>query len=368
MNLDIITAAQKAAATYDVPVPWIAALIEKESGGVVSNNVDGEERPTVRWEGHYFDARLPGEKRVQARKAGLASPKAGAIKNPKSQADRWHKLIEPAVAIDADAAHESMSIGVGQVMTAHWKKLGYASVDELIAAAMSGLDGQVELMMRYLKVFDLLDELRRGDALGLARGYNGKAHAHAYAADLAKLARDYGGASDAAATSGMLRLGMHGAAVRDLQALLARAGTYVARIDGDFGPATKNAVRVFQRKSGLTDDGVAGPETMRALSTYRTAPGEQLASVGPLDTAEAKQGGTVAVAGLGALEGLKQVQPLFDQLGTAADKIQSLGTSTFGNYLLAGLGFAAGALIVGGLVWAGVGFWRSRQTYGGDPA
>ena len=282
MNIEIVYAAKAAAEAYDVPVAWVAALIDKESNGIVLNDVDDEKCPTVRFEGHYFDARLTGAARDKARAAGLAASKAGKIKNPKSQADRWHKLIAPAAAIDADAAYESVSWGVGQVMGAHWKKLGFASVGELVKAAMSGLAGQVDLMMRYLKAFELLDELRRGDALGLARGYNGPANARAYATDLQERANTYGADSASlTAVSGMLRQGMRGAAVRDLQALLTRAGSYTARIDGDFGPTTKAAVRTFQRRSGLTDDGVAGPETMRALATYRTAPTEALAARRP---------------------------------------------------------------------------------------
>lgn len=367
MNIEIVYAAKAAAEAYDVPVAWVAALIDKESNGIVLNDVDGEKRPTVRFEGHYFDARLIGDARDTARAAGLAAPKAGKIKNPKSQADRWCKLIAPAAAIDADAAYESVSWGVGQVMGAHWKKLGFASVGDLVKAAMSGLAGQVDLMMRYLKAFELLDELRRGDALGLARGYNGPANARAYAADLEKRAKTYGADSASlTAVAGMLRQGMRGAAVRDLQALLTRAGTYTARIDGDFGPTTKASVRTFQRRSGITDDGVAGPETMRALATYRTAPTEALATVGPLQTAEARQGGTAAATGLGALEVVKEVQPYVDQLNGYADKLQSFSSlSSLAGYATTALCIIGGLLIVGGLIWGAVGWVNSRRTVGG---
>lgn len=61
-----------------------------------------------------------------------------------------------------------------------------------------------------------------------------------------------------------LRRGMKGQAVRDLQADLRRRGSAVS-IDGDFGPATANAVTSFQRRARIGVDGVCGPGTWRAL-------------------------------------------------------------------------------------------------------
>lgn len=365
MDMKIFTAAQKAAVTYGVPAAWIAAVIAKESGGQVFAVVVGQQRPLIRWEGHYFYQRLTGKALASAIAGKLAAPKAGAIKNPDSQADRWTMLYRPACEIDTEAAQESVSWGVGQVMGAHWKRLGYASVGDLVNAACSGLDGQVDLMMRYIKEFDLLDELTRGDALGFARGYNGPKTPASYAKDIERLAKDYGGTTDISEVSGMLRMGMRGADVRELQSLLNRTGAAV-KADGDFGPTTKAALQTFQRKSGLVDDGVAGPETMRALSAYRVAPDEKLGLVGPLQTAEARQGGSTAGAGVITLEAAKQVQPYVDQLNSTADKLQSLSSlSDLAGYATTGLYVAGGLLILGGLVWAGLGWLKSRRTEGG---
>ena len=62
-----------------------------------------------------------------------------------------------------------------------------------------------------------------------------------------------------------LRQGARGAAVSQLQNRL-RAHGYNVSVDGDFGPATANAVRAFQRAKGLGVDGVVGPNTWRALN------------------------------------------------------------------------------------------------------
>jgi len=364
MDMQIFTVAQAAAVTYGVPAAWIAAIIAKESNGAVYATVHGNRLPLIRWEGHYFYQRLKGAALNMVVAKKLAAPKAGAVKNPKEQEKRWRKLVEPACSIDMDAAHESMSWGVGQVMGAHWKRLGFASVADLVKMACSGLYGQVDVMMRYCREFGLLDELQRGDALGFARGYNGPKAPASYADDIERLALDYGGEVNTAGVAGMLRMGMRGAKVRELQSLLNRTGAALT-VDSDFGPTTKDALVIFQRKNGLKVDGLAGPETVRALSAYRVAPDEALGVVGPLQTAEARQGGSSIGGGVVVLEAAKQVQPYVDQLNQTADKLQSLSSlSDLAGYATTALYVAGGVLILGGLVWAGLGWLKSRRTDG----
>ncbi len=62
-----------------------------------------------------------------------------------------------------------------------------------------------------------------------------------------------------------LRHGDRNQAVRNLQLQLNRAGASLF-VDGDYGDATERAVRAYQLKVGLVDDGVAGPKTQAALA------------------------------------------------------------------------------------------------------
>lgn len=62
----------------------------------------------------------------------------------------------------------------------------------------------------------------------------------------------------------ILRIGNRGQKVLDVQNALIKAGYRIAR-DGDFGEATRRAVIAFQKKSGISADGVVGPATWAAL-------------------------------------------------------------------------------------------------------
>jgi len=63
----------------------------------------------------------------------------------------------------------------------------------------------------------------------------------------------------------VLRAGMSGQDVKDLQSRLYTLGYYTAEIDGQYGAATKEAVIAFQRRNGLGADGIVGSETKRVL-------------------------------------------------------------------------------------------------------
>ena len=67
------------------------------------------------------------------------------------------------------------------------------------------------------------------------------------------------------------RQGDSGSAVTTIQTKLKRWGYFDGPVDGIYGSKTSKAVRSFQRKNGLTADGVAGPATLKALSMEQTS-------------------------------------------------------------------------------------------------
>ena len=275
-SAETINLINRAAANAALEPAVLMAVLDVEAGGRTHTMVEGRMEPLIRFEGHYFDRRLSPEKLETARREGLASPIAGAVKNPPSQAARW-RMLERAAEIDLRAAYESTSWGVGQVMGAHWAWLGYASVDALVAEARSGTEGQLQLMLRYIEKAGLTEALRRRDWTAFARGYNGPGFArNSYHLRLAlayrRHSRQAPTPADGKIGSGLLRRGDRGEGVRHLQTLLSAAG-YPVSADGIFGPMTHEAVLAFQRQHNLAADGIAGPMTMDALEEVQPLDG-----------------------------------------------------------------------------------------------
>ena len=66
---------------------------------------------------------------------------------------------------------------------------------------------------------------------------------------------------------GTLKKGSKGTAVKELQKRLKELGYYTYGIDGDYGDRTVTAVKNFQKKNGLTADGVCGDSTLKKLNS-----------------------------------------------------------------------------------------------------
>lgn len=73
------------------------------------------------------------------------------------------------------------------------------------------------------------------------------------------------GQNSAQNVQALSRLGSTGSEVRDIQTRLKSWGYYKGSVDGVYGAATRTAVISFQKKNGLTADGVAGSATLRAI-------------------------------------------------------------------------------------------------------
>ena len=61
------------------------------------------------------------------------------------------------------------------------------------------------------------------------------------------------------------KYGSRGSEVRTIQEKLKRWGYYSGSVDGIYGSQTVSAVKSFQKKNGLTVDGIAGTQTLKAM-------------------------------------------------------------------------------------------------------
>ena len=90
--------------------------------------------------------------------------------------------LAKAMALSENAALESASVGLFQVMGYHWKSLGYASVQDYWDRMKQSEGEQLDAFVRFVVVNKLADELAQGGALAsswvpFVERYNGPGYA-----------------------------------------------------------------------------------------------------------------------------------------------------------------------------------------------
>ena len=96
-------------------------------------------------------------------------------------------------------------------------------------------------------------------------------------------------ASSSAGSSSSLRVGDRGDRVRSLQESLIQLKYLSGSADGKYGNQTKKAVISFQKKNGLTADGIAGVKTLAAIASALSGKGSAAA---PAAAAVSSPGGS----------------------------------------------------------------------------
>lgn len=238
------------------PVAHVKAMADVESAGETFWTIDGAQVPAVRFEAHHFGQRTGY--RFNASHPHLSCRGWDISLAATTRAGAWAQVRE-AEKLDLVAAWESTSWGPFQVMGFNWKRLKYASVSELVDSMWS-VAGQLEAFIRYIEAdHALIASGALGAWLDVEKRYNGGGFNGAYAEKLAARAAFYGSPKNVRAVPRLLKRGMKGEDVIELQAALG------VLPDGDFGDLTDRAVRGFQQAHGLTADGLVGTLTRSAL-------------------------------------------------------------------------------------------------------
>ena len=147
-------------------VAAIKAVAEVESSG---GGFQADGKPKILFERHYFHRLTKG-------KYSATNPDI-SNKNTGGYTSNEHARLEQAAKLDRNAALQSASWGKFQIMGENWKALGYESLQEFINDMYESEAKQLLAFVRFVKVNNLDDELRRKDWAGFARGYNGSNYA-----------------------------------------------------------------------------------------------------------------------------------------------------------------------------------------------
>ena len=129
-----------------------------------------------------------------------------------------------------------------------------------------------------------------------------------------------------------LRRGSRGPLVTDLQTRLKRWGYYDGAVDGVFGQKTEEAVKRFQRRNGLTADGIVGAKTAAALG--------MTLSGGTKSSSSASGGNLYLLARL--VHGEARGEPYKGKVAVAAVVLNRVKSASFPN-TVAGVIYQSGA-------------------------
>ncbi|WP_155295956.1 N-acetylmuramidase domain-containing protein [Pseudomonas gelidaquae] len=175
-NHDLVVAAER----LGVPLASIYTVNEVESKG--KGFLDNG-KPVILFERHIMYRQLatarngddPAELKRHADQLATANP---ALVNPKPGGyiggTAEHQRLAMARLIDDTAALESASWGAFQIMGFHWKRLGYASVQEFVAAMSAGESQQLDAFTRFIETDPVLHKaLKARKWAEFAKLYNG---------------------------------------------------------------------------------------------------------------------------------------------------------------------------------------------------
>lgn len=181
---EIIPIIRDVAADFKLHPAALAAFIEVESGGKGFANG----KILIQFEPHHFKKYAADDyQRYTAGKSTYPNEWRTVLNNKVSvQSAEWI-AFNAAWKILPYAAMMATSIGMGQIMGFHYKRLGYVSVGLMWDAAKSGYKAQVWQIAKFIQTDSTLYQaLKTGDWHTVAVRYNGAG----YKALAARLGRE----------------------------------------------------------------------------------------------------------------------------------------------------------------------------------
>lgn len=154
---------KRLSAEFGIEAPSLKAVIAVESGGKGFDEATG--KIIIQFEPHWFK-----------RKAPYTPSGAWSVNGVERQAAEW-KAFNDAFSKNANAAMESTSVGLMQVMGFHYKMLGFKTVGEMWDYAKVSEYNQLRLGLLFIKSNPkMIGALRKNDFATFAYYYNGAAY------------------------------------------------------------------------------------------------------------------------------------------------------------------------------------------------
>jgi N-acetylmuramidase/Putative peptidoglycan binding domain len=143
------------------PEIWAVLSVETSGCGYLPDR-----RPQILFERHIFHRLTKGkfdDRDISDSTPGGYGPRGAP----------QYERLNRAILEDRAAALQSASWGVGQIMGMNFAKAGFQDVDDMVAAMSDSEDRQLMAMANFLTGTKLASFLRGHDWASFARGYNG---------------------------------------------------------------------------------------------------------------------------------------------------------------------------------------------------
>lgn len=210
------------------PEVWTVLAVETSGCGYLPNR-----RPQILFERHIFHRLTNG----QYDDGDISDPSPGGY-GPMG-APQYDRLAR-AIAKDRNAALQSASWGIGQIMGMNYANAGFQNAEEMVAAMSDSEDQQFTAVGSFLSSTGLGASLRAHDWASFARGYNGPNYAiNRYDIRLNGEYQKYSAG------------GIPDLNVRAAQLYLTYLGFHPGPIDGVAGDHTIAALAQFETEHGI---------------------------------------------------------------------------------------------------------------------
>jgi hypothetical protein len=224
------------------PEVWAVLTVETRGFGFLQDR-----RPQILFERHIFHKLT--NSRHDTGNADISNEKSGGYVGGPGEYAR----LEKAMRLDQEAALQSASWGIGQVMGFNYEVAGFATIDAMVADMVKDENAQLLAMANFIKGHNLAGALQRQSWVSFARGYNGT--------DFKKNEYD----TRLAAAYAEYKTILPDLTLRTAQAALLYLGLDPGSIDGLRGRRTRSALMQFQERSGLPETGELDHDTESKL-------------------------------------------------------------------------------------------------------